>query len=87
MMAESWRCGQAGSLGSPGHGSGGLVVAMAGEGGPAGRLGEDMAADWGYTPAAGQVELRLTGEQIDLLRRLRHAVPAARLIGPPQQPG
>jgi len=38
---------------------------MASEGGP----GEGAAADGGYTPAASQVKLRLTGEQIDLLRR------------------
>src|SRR5215831_13432317 len=53
----------------PGARCGGLVVAMAGEGGAVGRLGEDAAADLGYTSAAGQLELRLTGEQIDLLRR------------------
>jgi thioredoxin reductase (NADPH) len=42
---------------------------MAGESGPLGGPGEGAAADWGYSPAASQVELRLTGEQIGLLRR------------------
>src|SRR5215472_860697 len=37
---------------------------MASEGGP----GEGAAADGGYTPAASQVKLRLTEEQIGLLR-------------------
>jgi hypothetical protein len=42
---------------------------MAGDGKLTGNPGEDAADRPGGQPAADMIELRLTGEQIDLLRR------------------
>jgi cyclic nucleotide-binding protein len=74
--SAAWPLSQAGALDSQVY-SGELVIAMASEGGPAEALGEAGAAAGGHAPAADPPELRLTGEQVDLLRREGEVRPVA----------